>query len=471
MRANQPGRVFSPPPDQPVPLPSVDHEPVYIWLAFAAVTLYLLVPANLLYVCGISYDVAGGSPLSKLHPGTYMLFIAFAIKLCSQRTPLAAFTACVHTNPAAMFFLGMIAICMVLGVLAGRVSWATVFLDNFVSAGLLVLILDDASDRSMRKLGILLLGIFLLNAAISVTETLLHQSLVPPYLGGELVPQAPDEFRGSGLYEHPLTGAAMTMIGIFLLLSVRPTGLKWAMFMLYVIGLISFGGRAALSVTTVILAGWGTLVFLGRGLSGRLQLRDMGLALLAGILVPAFGLLIITQTSIGERLMSHLFWDESAGARVAEWQVLSAMNPAEMFFGVSPERLEDIKFQISLLMPLADIENCWLLLFVNMGIIGFLFFVAGFGVLLIHLWRRSPLPGRLLLIALLIVASTSNSLGRKSDLFVICVSAVLATASFAKRREREDGQQLVDPGPAGPSVRTRRVFAEHRQRPSDPIKT
>ena len=115
----------------------------------------------------------------------------------------------------------------------------------------------------------------------------------------------------------------MTMIAIFLLLSARgPSRAKWAVFMLFVIGLISFGGRTALVVTTVILAGWGALVFLARGMSGQLQLRDLGLALLVAIAVPATGLLILTQTSIGERLMSHLFWDESAGARVVQWQVL-----------------------------------------------------------------------------------------------------------------------------------------------------
>jgi hypothetical protein len=477
-RANPPGSVFAQSPDQPQPpaqpvtLPYSDHEPPYVWLAFAAVAVYLTVPANLLYICGISYDAPGGSPLSKLHPGTYLLLIAFAIKLWKRRTPMADFAACVQKNPAAMFFLAMIGISMVLAMLlSSGVSGAAVFLDNFVAAVLVVLILDDASERVLQRLGYLMLGLFGLNAAISVTETLLHQTLVPPYIGGELLTLDRDEFRGSGLYEHPLTGAAMTMMAIFLLLAVPGRSvLKWSTFMLFIMGLISFGGRSALLLTTVILAVWGTLVFLVRGLSGQLQFRELVLALLAAIAVPAFGLLIITQTSIGERLMSHLFWDESAGARVVQWQVLSAMDLKELLFGASFDRLQDVKFQISLQLPLADIENCWLLLFVNMGIIGFLFFAAGLGAFLIHLLRRSPLPGRLLLIALLVLASSSNSLGRKCDLLTIGVAAVLAMASFRQRRELEEGQQLFDEGPHGPSVRGRRVFAEHRHRPANPIK-
>ena len=468
--ANPPPRIFARHPDYRAALAAV-HEPLYLWLAFAAIILNLVLPANLLYAWGINYDAPGGSPLAKFHPGTYLAVIAFAMKLCARRAPFAALSTCLRTNPAAIFFLAMIVFCFVLGILSNGLSGTAMYIENFVPAILLVLILDDASDRAQRVLAYLMLGFCLANAVISVGETLLHQNLVPSYLGNVLVTVAQDEFRGYALYDHPLTGAAITMIAMFLLLSVpRLSRMHWLMFTVFYIGLISFGGRTALVVTTLILGGWGTLTLVGRGLSRQLQLRDLVIALLAAVAVPAVGFLIITHTSIGERLMSHLFWDESADTRATQWHVLAAMNPMEILFGVSPDRVQDIVFQIGLEFPFQEIENFWLLLFVNLGILGFVLFTAGFTAFLIHLWRRSPLAGRLLLIALLVVASTSNSLGRKSNLLTVGVPAVLATAWLGKRREQEDERPFRNEGPESLSTKSWRVFAESRNRPSDPTK-
>jgi hypothetical protein len=70
------------------------------------------------------------------------------------------------------------------------------------------------------------------------------------------------------------------------------------------------------------------------------------------------------------------------------------------------------------------IENFWLLMFVSLGFAGFLIFLVGFFSLLCWCWARSGLRGRVLLVAVVAVASTSNSLGRKSTLLVGLVAAI-----------------------------------------------
>jgi hypothetical protein len=51
-------------------------------------------------------------------------------------------------------------------------------------------------------------------------------------------------------------------------------------------------------------------------------------------------------------------------------------------------------------------------------------FLAGFSSLLCWCWSRTNLRGRVLLVAIIFVASTSNSLGRKSTLLVGLVASI-----------------------------------------------
>ena len=58
--------------------------------------------------------------------------------------------------------------------------------------------------------------------------------------------------------------------------------------------------------------------------------------------------------------------------------------------------------------PKLTIENFWLLSFVSLGAVGFVLFLAGLLPFLAHLWRISPGWGRILLLCLVVVASSSS---------------------------------------------------------------
>jgi hypothetical protein len=48
------------------------------------------------------------------------------------------------------------------------------------------------------------------------------------------------------------------------------------------------------------------------------------------------------------------------------------------------------------------------------------------------LWKISSTPGRVILMLVLLIASTSNSLGRKSNLLTITVATILAANAFRR---------------------------------------
>jgi hypothetical protein len=133
---------------------------------------------------------------------------------------------------------------------------------------------------------------------------------------------------------------------------------------------------------------------------------------------------VASAMGFGQRLTGHLYWDTSAQVRLSQWNVIAELTCTELFFGIRREEL------IALLTPLwlSDgvevIENFWLLMFVSLGAIGSLFFIAGFTALLVVFWQRTHLNGRILLVSTVAAASTSNSLGHKSPLLVILVAAL-----------------------------------------------
>ena len=104
-------------------------------------------------------------------------------------------------------------------------------------------------------------------------------------------------------------------------------------------------------------------------------------------------------------------------------------------FGISHDRLLDLKYQIGLGGKETDIENFWLLLLLDLGVIGFTAFLAVFAAFLLHIARYSrDLNGWLLVISALIINSGSNSLGVKSvDLFME-VAFLVAISGYAGYR-------------------------------------
>lgn len=406
----------------------VDFTP-YTIAIIIAIASEIVVPATLLLQMGLPYDTPGGFFLLKFHPGTFIALITLAtfyIKHPERRAELMSFRGPWHLIYAVIVVLFLQAV-------GPEKSGSASFIENFMPAAAICLILATATERCRRVTAYWMVGLVALNIAIAIGESIVGTRLIP---SAEAVLEVPGEFRGSGLTDHPLTGASMSFIGLFLFLSMRPkiTYLLPGLLFTYA-GFLSFGGRTALVLSVVLLIVWGIAVGFTKIKNGRFRLNDGLFTVVVLVVLPMFFMILLTSTNLGIRLVNHLYWDDSAQTRNIQWRILGMMSLPQLLFGMNTDQLTDYIWQLGLLFPFNDVENFWLLIFCNVGAVTFIFFLFGFFSFLWWLWQQGTPGGRMLLVGMIIVLTSSNSLGRKSNMLTILAPAVMCTRNFLRRED------------------------------------
>jgi hypothetical protein len=275
--------------------------------------------------------------------------------------------------------------------------------------------------------------LFASNAAIALIESLSHTTLLPVSVGVEALDSVSADFRPTALYDHPLTGAAMTLIGTFMAPDRSGGKLMRALYVtLMGLGLIAFGGRAAMAAIMLVLAVFGVVHFWHMVRRRHVPARQAAAAV--GLLVlGTSGFAVAAYAGFAERLATHFYWDKSAQVRLNQWQVLGHLDQQQMMFGVVRQDLLAVLERMRLAYDVPVIENFWLLMFLSLGLFGFPFFLAGLSSLLVWCTARSSGRAVPMVLSLLLTASSSNSLGRKSTLLVVLVAAA---ASLQDGRSR-----------------------------------
>jgi hypothetical protein len=406
-------------------------------MGLIAVIVEYAISGNTLEDLGIDYASTGGNPLVKLHPGTYLILIGAFMALMLMRPAGSGLVRFFRATPALASFVMLILFCAFYSIANVGFNGAAVYVESYLAAGLLAVALEAGTDRQKRTLGWWIIGFTVLSIIISIGESLTQTHLIALHIADltqAQLAQSIEDFRGSGLFAHPLTAALSTMMATFMLLRMRMVPLvKAALFTTFLVGLLSFGGRAALG-TTVLLLLIAVAVVMFRGIISRnLSLGFVGTVAAAALVLPPMMLMLISSTDIGERILSHMYLDDSATVRSIQWLVLNHLNLHDVLFGVPMERLNSLKYQIGLGAETTDIENFWLLMFLNLGIMGFVVFLIALGLFIVHLGRMTAHPlGWMLLIGSIIVDSTSNSLGRKSVDLIFMVACMVAMSGYPR---------------------------------------
>lgn len=420
---------------------------------------------ELLYLMHIKYSDTGGSPLTKVHPGTFVMILAMLMWLCAGGDPVGRLVRHYHKERAIFTFTAVSVAMVVYGIINHLSGTLSTFIDTFFSAGLAASLLINASVRQRDVLGRLLLWFLCINAAIAIGETLAQQPLLPQLPadagGADLttqITQSADylqQFRGSGLYFSPLEGATITALGIFFLFRLRlpPTQFVWR-FVLLLVGLISFGGRASLVVTGFVLATTGS-VYIIRGLMlRRLRAETLGLALIVAVVLPLAMLWLIGDTPIGTRIAHDFYYDESAKVRELDWNIFAVLPFSNFLFGTDATVTTRLLFNINA----GELENCWLAMFVDLGLVGFSIMFIGLAAFVIHLLRyaargrESAVWGAILIVAFLVMISGFNSIGRKGCELLYLTAMIYAAAPVARLR-RSRHQPRLNPGPSRNAMR------------------
>jgi hypothetical protein len=436
LRAVAPGQLFVGPRALLVPalqrttvaVPTATCSSLAFGLVAMTIILQMSVSGNLLFLAGIPYDVPGGFPLFKFHPATYLAGFAMLLVLNSNGQPVRQLMQVASTNRGLLVFIAAMVFCMASSILSVGISGAAIIVESYISPWTLAVVLATCSARQLRTLATVFIAMAVLNAGLGIFEAVARVHLVPAYINGEPLPDLKGEFRPYALFDHPLTAAMVTMMAVFVLLgsALRPP-LKALIAGLLLVALLAWGGRTALAATAVILLGLGAFhvakATLTRNLSVMMTITTA--ILLAGGLVAVW--FLTTQTSIGERTLNRLYFDDSASSRTLQFRILGLLDFGEAMFGVANTRLPELAYLLGLVFPFEDIENPWLLAYLQLGLFSFVIFVAGLLPMIRHLWRAGAFYGKVIVVGLLLVTSTSNSLGRKSNVLYLIVAAVYAT--------------------------------------------
>jgi hypothetical protein len=402
-------------------------------LGLTTVVVALCVSANLLTWLGVPYLADGGSLLFKLHPATWLSGLAAAARFGLAGRRIGQELHALVAQRALMLAIACFAFCVAANITTTGTSNVSVLLDTYIPALMLAAALHDLDQPRQNRLRRALQILFAANAGLALMESLSCATLVPVSVGVEPLDAVSADFRPTALYDHPLTGAAMTLIGIFVAPD-RPGG-RWIRIlyiMLMGLGLIAFGARAAMAALMLVLAVSGVMnawhVIRSRHVPAQ-KLATTAAVLMLGVI----GCAAAACAGFAERLTTHFYWDKSAQVRLNQWQVLGQLDQQQMIFGVVRKDLLAVLEPMRLAYDVPVIENFWLLMFLSLGLVGFPFFVAGLGSLLVWCAARSCGRATPMVLCLLATASASNSLGRKSVLLLVLVAAA---ASLPPTRSR-----------------------------------
>jgi hypothetical protein len=390
----------------------------------------------------------GVAPNIRFSPANIlMLFVAF-YALAAGPIPIQKFC---RQSPGLIIYFCTIPLFMFYTAFFNGFSGAAFYFDSFWGPAFLAITLECVSDRQQRFIGKFLLVVVLLNAVFGLGESLTHSNLFPfvnddamdaKQIAKEL--QISDDFRANAFYFHPLTASLITAMGLFMALAMQLR--FWIMapsFVLIFLALLAFGGRTALVVAGVALCLTSSWIVLSGLLRRTLQLSTISYVALTAVTLPLLIGYVVTQTSIADRIVDTFYMDDSAEVRIIQWHVLRYLSLKNWLFGVPMDELLALKYQVGI-TGVEDIENFWLLIFLNLGAIGFLAFLLVFGMFLVANYAGG-LYGWVLMLVGLIIDSGANSLGTKSNDLVIevAMARVRRLPALPSRLQGQDASGIV----------------------------
>jgi hypothetical protein len=247
-------------------------------------------------------------------------------------------------------------------------------------------------------------------------------------------------FRASAFIGHPLDNAIFTVVALFVLLVTDyPLILKALVAAILLAALAAFGGRAALACSVFGLLMLACASLWKIPVHQRITLPQLCMVAGAGLAMPLFMAAIAwlaVHGGMGERLAaSATGWDGSADARRLALSAFDYMKPEEIWFGVPGSRIMDIVYRMNLKVPLAEIENPWILMCMSLGAIVFPFWLMATLAFIYRLMKKQPLALRFAVLSYFLIASTANSFGRKDANYLIMASAAICAGRMGGKTQ------------------------------------
>jgi hypothetical protein len=395
---------------------------------FAAVVVFFTISPLALAKFGVNYETSGGSPLSKIHPGTFLAILALGLRLASSAHPVKLLWHLMTARIGLFLFICAYGFATAYTVLFLKVPF-TPMIDTFLLPIIFTLLLQDLDPRSSRLLAIALGLILCANAFIALAEYLLHWHLVTFEVpeGVTADPRRTDlvfdwratlelEWRATALLGHPLENGLIISAFILILASAGsrwiPTGIRLPLLLLELVSMVTFGSRVSLVLTllfTGLIALYRVAVFLMRG-----QRLSRNIAIVAVLCPPIFAALsaYLADTGFFDRLIDRFSNDAgSADTRVRMFEMFRPISTYDLLFGPDQaltatwQRLEGLEF---------GIESFWVGMPLTYGLIISIIVFIGLACFCHAIIKMTAGGAAVVLLVFFMTASTSASLAQKT---------------------------------------------------------
>lgn len=323
------------------------------------VLLAFFLSANMLELMGISYVSIGGSSLLKIHIYSYLtilLFCYFTFKLGFSR-----FVSLLNGEKRYWLYC-LLSLCIVIGY--GLIKQGTAglayLIDSLLAALLIFPLLALIPHDLKEKIVVILAYLLLLNSLTAILEMTFHRDLV------RLSVEYSQYFRATAFLNHSLNNALITA-------SLAPllwdkTKLSPILYVaIILLALFAFGGRAAMAVFMfglVVVCCKYTINYVSVGIR-----MDWNKFAFINFLIPVSAIVlcvVLLESNIANRILTHLYIDRSAEARLDVFILLDQLSVNEWFFGVNQSFFENINSLIGINV----VENYIIGWILNFGIIG-----------------------------------------------------------------------------------------------------
>lgn len=410
------------------------------WLLMAlSMVLYMLLSAQALLVLGIPYDAPYGPPFAKFHPATYLLFLAWMVALSSQGNPIRVLLAQFQQHRLLATFFICVVTVFAWVVFRHGTPGAAFIVEALWTPAVAAFTLYLLNARQQRRVFQVIMGLLFINSVVALIEAITPVRLIPLHVDSSDVVEDVF-FRSSAFLGHPLHNAMITA-ALMSSVALLPWSkmLRLAMVAAMALSLLAFGGRASLVLSVVFYGVYGVSVIFGNIVRGRYNYVQLTGGSLAGVLAATLAGGLAAATGLGARIFSNLRVDSSASVRLRVWDIFHYISNADIWIGIPPQAIDHASMQIGLDLKYEAIENFWIYLLLQFGVIGFIPFCVGFICLLRMLWQSATTLQRVSLLLFLVVASTANTLASKSISLMLLTTVIVSGAAF------RNGQCLPHP--------------------------
>lgn len=387
-----------------------------------AVLLLFSISGGMLWLAGYNYDGLQGSPLSKIHPSTYLFVLVFVWRACTFGNPVGYVVHVTNKRPATMLMAVISTVLLFVVILRQRPGMAGM-IDTFVAPALVVLLLSEDDEKTFAQMRIVIHAVMTVNALMALFEFGTKHLVFPYRFDGAVFV---NDLRSTALQGHPLSNATVTSIYVLALLSGSrslSTPLRLALVGLQFCALVAFGGRSGM-VLTILLGGVYLLIQgLAQLRTGRVNLLGAALVIMLAALLP-LAIALAGYYGFFDALLQRFVSDSgSANARVEMFDLFRHLELRDLIVGPDVDLLDSMR-RISGLEQ--GIENPILRFTLYQGAFFTLLIFFGFALFMHEVARRCH-PGIWLpMLGWLILLNTSESIASKTTLMTKFVVIALA---------------------------------------------